>query len=97
MVAIAEPDFANKFKAAVCATLSALVEMDEGYKAPESMLYLAYGMDMELWQLTKKFLLQGKYITETGDFRIVLTESGRVIGTKLNEMITKKEKHAQAN
>ena len=88
---MSDPDFARKFKSAVCTTLSALVKMDEGYKAPESMLYLAYGMDMELWQVTKNFLLHKEYIVETGDFRIALTESGRAMGTKLNEIIAKKE------
>lgn len=66
--------------AAVIATLA------ETNGAPESSLYIFFGMDMDLWQRVRNVLIEGKLITIKGHY-VTLTESGYETARKINARV----------
>ena len=68
--------------AAVIATL------DETNGSPESMLYIFFDMNMDVWTRVRDVLLEGDMITIKGNY-VTLTEKGREIARKINAELPK--------
>ena len=68
--------------AAVIATL------DETNGSPESMLYIFFSMDMDLWTKVRTILIESNLITVKGNY-VTLTPAGKVTAQKLNQAIQK--------
>jgi len=66
--------------AAVIATL------DETNGSPESMLYIFFDMNMDLWSSVRSILVKGELVTIKGNY-VTLTEKGRQIAKRLNKAI----------
>jgi hypothetical protein len=70
----------------VAATLTTLAECDGG--SPESMLYLAFGSDIEEWQVLRNILLQAKLVTIKANY-VQLTADGRKKAEEINAALAK--------
>lgn len=71
--------------AAVIATL------DETNGSPESMLYIFFDMNMDVWTKVRTILIESKLITICNHY-VSLTDSGRETARKLNKTIASGDK-----
>lgn len=68
--------------AAVIATL------DETNGSPESMLYIFFDMNMDLWMKVRAILIESDMITIKGNY-VTLTAKGKETAQKINQKIAK--------
>ncbi len=68
----------------IAAVVTTLADLDTD--APESMLYLAMGSNMERYETIKHLLVVSDLVTVKGH-RVALTAKGRETAAKLNEAL----------
>lgn len=74
----------EQLMAYMAAILTAL--RDVGHDAAESTLYLAVGMDIELWHKLRAVLVGAGLVTVSG-YRVALTPKGEATADKCNAVI----------
>lgn len=65
-----------------------ITTLDETNGAPESMLYIFFGMDMDLWSQVRHALIESGTIQIKNNF-VTLTAKGKETAQKINETLAK--------
>lgn len=71
--------------AEIAATVTVLDEVDG---SPESLIYMALGMDIDRWNTMRSVLLQNGLITIANNY-VRLTANGRGLARKLHNVLAK--------
>lgn len=74
--------------AKIVAVLLTLAEEAPGTTVAESMIYLALGMDLRMYEIVKGVMVQAGWIT-VSNHRICLTDAGRDYGAKIQASMAK--------
>ena len=67
---------------------SILSTLNETNGSPESMLYIFFDMDMDLWSRVRAVLIESELITIKGNY-VTLTEKGRETAIKIDKAVAK--------
>jgi len=73
----------------VIAKIAAIIAtLDETNGSPESMLYIFFDMNMDVWTKVKTILIDADMITIKGNY-VTLTAKGKETAKLLNEKLSK--------
>lgn len=74
----------NQLMARIAAIVATLADTNG---SPESMLYIFFDMNMDLWLKVRTILLEGGMIQIKGNY-VTLTQSGLETAKRLNQVMT---------
>ncbi len=75
----------NQMLVYIAAILSTLLDVDG---TPESMLYIAVGMDMSSWEAIKDVMTRCNWISCKGHY-VQLTNEGKLKAIEINKAVSK--------
>lgn len=78
----------NKINSLIVAILTTLAETNG---SPSSMIYLALGMDLNLWNLIAGIMVKGGLVTITNHF-VTLTPKGREMANQIEAKLASLKK-----